>query len=171
MLLSRRDALVALGGLVGGAAVVGSGRRDELTDVDEHRVIGRLHAVADAIYPSTIQVERSFVSTTVRGRLADRPAHVSGQADALDTLEERTQVIAGRPFDRLSRDRRQSVLRTIGVHRAAPNPDGTGEERIRYFVVNDLLYVLFSTPRGAGAVGCENPPGHAGGNEAYRRGE
>lgn len=169
MKLSRRDAIVALGGIAGGAAVVGSARRDELTDFDEAGIVSRLHAAAEAIYPSTIDVEESFIETYVRGRLASREEHLAGQAEALEIMEARAQGIAGRPYSRLQRDRRRTVLRTMGVHRAPPVADGTAEERVRYYIVNDLLYVLFTTPKGAEAVGFENPPGYPGGREAYRR--
>lgn len=170
MELTRRDALVALGAIGGGTAALGTVRRGVFNDLDEDEVTDRLHAVAETIYPSEVDVDRSFVSTYVVGRLNNRDEYVRAQADALETLDIHARRQAGRSVTALQSSDRRSVLRTMGVHTAHPNPDGTPEERVRYYVVNDLLYVLFSTPTGGELVGCENPPGHPGGLDAYQRG-
>lgn len=170
MQLSRRDAIVALGALGGTATVAGTLRnRDEAPGADE-AVTSRLLATARAIYPPAVAVDRSFITTYVRGRLEDRPNYAEGQTAALQDLRDASRRSAGRPFTELDIDGRRSVLRRMGVPRAQPHQDGTVEERIRYYVVNDLIYVLFSTPVGGQLVGCENPPGYPGGLEAYQRG-
>jgi hypothetical protein len=58
----------------------------------------------------------------------------------------------------------------LGVRTAEPDPDGTDVERVRYYVVNELLFALYSSPTGGELVGLENPQGHPGGIDSYRRG-
>jgi len=53
---------------------------------------------------------------------------------------------------------------------ADENPDGTAAERVRFFVVNELLLALYASPTGGELVGIENPQGYAGGAESYQRG-
>lgn len=170
MELTRRDALAALGGIGGGAAAVGAARQRDVDDLDGDEVTDRLHAVAEAIYPSELEIDRSFVATYVVGRLEGREEHVREQAAALDGLDAHARRRTGRSVTALGPSDRRSVLRSMGAHAAHPIPDGTLQERVRYYVVNDLLYALFSTPTGGELVGCENPPGHPGGREAYQRG-
>jgi len=43
------------------------------------------------------------------------------------------------------------------VDTAGPDPDGVAGERIRYYLVNELLYAFYASPTGAGLVGLENP--------------
>jgi hypothetical protein len=51
-----------------------------------------------------------------------------------------------------------------------PDPDGTDAGRVRYYVVNELLYALYASPTGGELVGIENPRGYPGGTASYRRG-
>lgn len=168
MRLTRRDAMVALGAM-GGAVLVGSSRRNRTTAFEDDDTVRLLHAAAEAIYPSDVEIDRAFIDTFVRGRLATRQGAQQAQTEALADLDRRSRHVTGRSFPNLSIDDRRQVLRTIGVHRAPPVPDGTEEERIRFHVVNDLLYVFFSTPPGASLVGLHNPPGYPGGRQAYQR--
>lgn len=168
--LTRRDALIALSALGAGATITGTYRNRVAGGIDEERMERRLLAVAEAIYPPEVEVTDDFVSTYVTGRLHRREQYLQAQASALHDLDIHARRHAGRSFDSLSTNRRLDVLEQMGVHRSHPNPEGTREERIRYFVVNDLLYALFSTPVGGELVGCENPPGFPGGREAYQRG-
>ena len=73
-------------------------------------------------------------------------------------------------FAALGADRRDTVLRQLGVHTADEDPDGTRAERIRYYVVNELLYALYASPTGGELVGIENPQGYPGGRASYQRG-
>ena len=41
-------------------------------------------------------------------------------------------------------------------------------DRVRFFVVNELLFALYSSPTGGSLVGIENPVGHPGGTESYQ---
>jgi len=170
MKLTRRDALVALGAIGVGTAAIGTARQGLPGDVDETEMTDQLHAAAEVIYPAAVEVDRSFVETYVLGRLGNRERHLREQSNALDQLDSHARRHAGQSFTALSESRRRSTLRSMGVHTAHPNPDGTVPERVRYYVVNDLVYVLFSTPTGGELVGCENPPGYPGGLEAYQRG-
>ena len=170
MRLSRRDALLALGVLGIGSAGVGTGRQHAGTLDAATPVTDQLLAVATAIYPSAVTVDRSFIETYVIARIATRESYVEAQSTALSDLDRFARRNTGRSMTSLDPEPRREVLTRLGVHRAHPNPNGTVEERIRYYVVNDLLYVLFSTPLGGELVGCENPPGYPGGTQAYQRG-
>ncbi len=169
MELTRRDALLAIGGMGAASAYIGTTVRGDVAELDEAEVVARLRAAEEALYPSAVEVTTEFVQAYVRGRRASREDFLVGQVEALKELDRQARHIAGRPFRSLSRERRRTVFRRLGVHRAPPVPDGTLEERVRYYVVNDLLFTLFSTPAGGRLVGCENPPGHPGGRTAYQR--
>ena len=69
-----------------------------------------------------------------------------------------------------SAGRRRQVLQSMGVTTVHPTADGTTAEQVRFYLVNDLLYVLFTSPKSSELTGIDNPPGHPGGREAYRRG-
>lgn len=170
MELSRRDALAALGAIGVGTAAIGTRRQRNNQSMDDEETITQLLAAAEAIYPTAVDVDRSFIETVVMGRLDGRETYVAEQRITLTTLNTHARRIAGERFSQLDVEARRSVFRQFGVSRAHPNPDGTDEERIRYYVVNDLLFVLFSTPRGGELVGVENPPGYPGGVESYQRG-
>jgi len=73
------------------------------------------------------------------------------------------------PFRELGTERRDATLRAMGVDTAEPNPDGNPRERVRYYLVNELLFALYSSPTGGELVGLENPQGHPGGTESYRQ--
>jgi len=66
---------------------------------------------------------------------------------------------------------RDSLLREVGADTAPPDPDGTNAERVRFYVVNELLYALYTSPTGGELVGIENPQGHPGGTDTYQRGD
>lgn len=168
--LSRRAAMSAVGAISAGTFVVGTARHYRHGRMDEDRVVEELYAAAEAIYPTSIDLDRGFIRTDVRGRLRERAAYADEQVAALATLDHHARRLTGRSFRSLSIDRRRTVLRRLGIQRAHPNPTGTEDERIRYYVVNDLLYVLFTSPVGGELVGCENPPGYPGGTDAYTRG-
>jgi hypothetical protein len=58
----------------------------------------------------------------------------------------------------------------MGVHTADPDSEGTDPERVRFHVVNELLYALYTSPTGGELVGIENPQGYPGGTASYREG-
>ena len=170
--LTRRDALAALAvggvGLGGSAVLVSEVPEDATVDSDlGDEAIATLVAVAEAVYPSAVQADESFVSTYARGLPSERRA---GMAEAVAALDDGATRLTGSRFAAIpSASKRRSVLRRLGVDRARSAPDGTPPERILYHLVNSLLYALFSSPRGGDLVGIENPAGYPGGYEAYSR--
>ena len=81
---------------------------------------------------------------------------------------------AGPRFDRRVVDLppadRDALLDQMSVDVADPDPDGVDRERVRYYVVNELLFALYATPTGGKLVGIENPQGYPGGTASYQRG-
>lgn len=185
MELTRRDAAVALAavGATGGAALGAHRARESPIDggnaadnggdggtaLDEEAVRAATVAVATVLYPSEVDGVEAFVDRFLDGRL-DGSAHATGVREAVTGLDEAARSWYGAPLEALSENDRDSVLREIGADTAEEDPDGTPAERVRYYVVNDLLLALYASPTGGELVGLENPQGHPGGTESYRRG-
>lgn len=174
MELTRRDALAALaasGVAVGGGAVL-VGRNDG--DGSDEPAIGddldALVALAEVLYPSEVAGHADFVETYVLGRLRAREEYRRGMADALADLDARAREWYGGEFASLTRGNRNALLAELGVETADPDPDGTTPERIRYYLVNDLLFAFYASPTGGELVGIENPQGYPGGIDSYQRG-
>ncbi|MFC7138274.1 gluconate 2-dehydrogenase subunit 3 family protein [Halosimplex aquaticum] len=199
MELSRRDALAALAavGVAGGGALALSATDDDSGDTatsgDERGSGGStddtgqggdsptdgpitaedldaLTAVAETVYPSEVEGVESFVTAFVRGRSNAQPDHAAGVAEAVGYLMEWTDAWYDEAFASLDPTDREEALDRMGVREADPDPAGTDAERVRYYVVNELLFALYSSPTGGELVGIENPQGHPGGTESYRRG-
>lgn len=174
MELSRRDALVAVAASTAGVAGAGEladqldARADEPADVDG--VLSRLASVATVIYPSEVDVTDSYLRTYLLANEYDREGYVERTAAALDELDDRGRQRMGKPVEDLSPSECDRLLKRIGVQRVTPDPEGMAVERIRYYVVNKLLYTLYTTPTGGQLLGNENPPGYPGGRAAYQRG-
>lgn len=186
MRLSRRDALAALAGLgtvgaVGGAAVL-AGRSppvagDEVTPDSAEDIppsfddaVTTLTAVAEVVYPSTVEGHREFVETYVLGRIEGREEYRRALVAAVAELDAVARDWHDTTFDRLGRETRDRLLRDLGVDVADPDPEGAISARLRYYVVNDLLYAFYTSPTGGRLVGTENPTGYPGGIESYQRG-
>ncbi|QIB73887.1 gluconate 2-dehydrogenase subunit 3 family protein [Halogeometricum borinquense] len=188
MKLTRRDAVAALAavGAVGAGAVgmqygpprADDGRDDDsesggLESDDESPVSDDLLDVMDAaaavIYPSDVEAHRTFVERYVLGRTAGREAYRRGLTETAAELDAIARDWRDSPFAALPRDERDEILRGLGVETADPEPDGTISERLRFYVVNDLLFAFYSSPTGGRLVGIENPIGHPGGTGSYRR--
>lgn len=173
MELTRRDALkaLALGGGSAGVSLLASetlvddessAGADGYTDAD----VETLYCVAEVVYPSAVDVTREFVETYVR-RLPDERQAMT--ARTVEQLNSATASRYGRAFvEDDSPARREAMLRSLGVHRVESTPDGTVPERVRYHLVNTLLYALFTSPTGSKLVGIPSPWGHPGGFAAYR---
>ena len=169
MELTRRDALVALGGA--GAAAGGAYTVSRLDDKEATRdVVERLVPVAEVVYPSQVEVTTDFLETYVVGRIEDREGYLGGVSDSLDTIDSYAVNLREEAFRDAPHDARDSLLRYMGVDEAEPDPDGTEAERVRYYVVNELQYALYTSPVGGKLVGTENPVGYPGGTDTYRRG-
>lgn len=178
MELTRRDALAALAsaGVLGGGgtAVLARERREgtrrEATEPADGRLLDALVATAEVVYPDEVSGVRGFVETYSLGRFDARPTYREGVRDAAEELEEHARTWHGEPYVKLESATREVLLREMGVDAAREDPEGTTAERVRFYVVNELLFALYSSPAGGELVGIENPQGHPGGIDSYRRG-
>ncbi|ELZ23729.1 hypothetical protein C475_13998 [Halosimplex carlsbadense 2-9-1] len=186
--LTRRDAIAALAaaGITGSAALAGCSTTDDGTPADgetptaaatgpppdplERRHLDVLTAAAEVVYPSDLDGIDAFVETFVEGRAAERPDHAAGVAEAAEHAVEWTRSWLDAEFPALELDRREEALDRMGAREAEPDPEGSDAERVRYYLVNELLFALYASPTGGELVGIENPQGHPGGAESYRRG-
>jgi hypothetical protein len=177
MELTRRDAVAALAslGTASGAVALGQyhdgseddGSKTELPDDDTVRRV--MTGVAEVVYPSSVTGIESFVTAFLAGRL-ERPEHGTGIREAVATLDQRARSWYDRPVTELDPTERDELLREVGVDAAEEDPTGRPPERVRYYVVNELLLALYASPTGGDLVGIENPQGHPGGTDSYQRG-
>ncbi len=173
MKLTRRDALkaIAIGGGAAGTSLAVSeslvgGTETSETDGYANSDIEVVLLVADVVYPSSVEVTREFVETYVRRLDATRQAELS---KAVTELNQLTKTRYGRSFSETSSaDRRAEMLRSLGVNRVESSPNGTVPQRVRYHLVNTLLYALFTSPAGSELVGIDSPVGHPGGFARYQ---
>lgn len=178
MKLTRRDALAALsaaGVAVGGGVVadrvvddetlgddlLGSETDDESTLDESARQT--LVAVAEVVYPSELDGVAEFVETYTEGRLAADESRRASVATALAELDEVSREWESTAFTDLDPEARDELLRELAVDTADPDPEGLLPGRVRYYVVNDLLYALYASPTGGELAGTPNPIGHPGG--------
>jgi len=180
MELTRRDALAALAsaGVLGGGstAVIARERREAgergatTGETSDRSLLDALVATAEVVYPDEVSGVRGFVETYSLGRFDARPAYREGVRDAVEELEEHARAWHDEPYAALDVATRDHLLREMGVDAAEEDPEGTTAERVRFYVVNELLFALYSSPGGGELVGLENPQGHPGGIDSYRRG-
>ncbi|TQQ81239.1 gluconate 2-dehydrogenase subunit 3 family protein [Halonotius terrestris] len=181
MELTRRDAVSALTALGASVAVAGCSdaaptaqQPDRDADVDadvdaDTELRETMVAAAEVVYPDEVTGIDTFVNTFLDSRLAgDR--HAASVADAVAAVNDRAKSWYDDRFAALDADTRDSVLREMGADTAEPHRDGSTAEEVRYYVVNELLLALYSSPTGGELVGIENPQGHAGGTDSYQRG-
>lgn len=184
MELTRRDAIAALAaaGAVGAGAAVGEsfvpsvsegiskdGGASDSAEAPPEAVLDTLTAAAEVLFPSDIEGHAEFVETYVLGRIEGRESYRLGVVDTASDLNDVARDWQGASFARLDPVVRDRLLRDIGAGTAEPDADGPISERVRYYVVNDLLYAFYSSPTGGRLVGIENPIGHPGGTRSYRR--
>ncbi len=185
MELTRRDALAALsaaGATVGGGVLaarfdppradrVPKGTSDSDTDVSlSTSLLDLLDAAAAVVYPDGVENRRAFVESYVIGRVADRPDYREGLREAAGHLDAVARDWYGAPYADLDVDTRDRLLGELGVETADSDPEGSMPDRIRFFVVDDLLFAFYTSPTGGRLVGIENPIGHPGGIGSYRQG-
>lgn len=179
MELSRRDALGALaaaGVVAGGALSLQSsdgsdapkqdGDSASLTDAEAATLVG----LAEVLYPSEVEGIEAFVAEYVGGRIGDRPAHGEGVREAVAYLDSYAESWHDAAFADLDPATREEALRSMGADAADPDPEGSDAERVRYYLLNELLFALYASPTGGELVGIENPQGNPGGVSSYRRG-
>jgi len=173
--LTRRDALVALaasGVAIGGGAVALTW--DDRSDsgdpaIGDHEV-ATLEAVATVLYPSSVEAIPTFLETYVAGKLDDRPERAEDVATAISTLDEYSRTWWDDAYVDLSPETRRQVPDHMGLDQVEARPDGNDVERVRYYLVDELLYALYTSPAGGKLLGIENPPGYPGGQASYQRG-
>lgn len=170
MELTRRDALLALagGGLVASAAV-DRGRTAGTNGGVSGADLETLVAVAEVLYPSSVAVTGEFVETYSLGRQSVDEEYLARMSEALEEVRTTSRLETGRAYASLDPDLRDEVLRATGADRAYADPEGTVAQRIRYYVIDELLYAFYATPKGAEFVGSQNPVGYPGGTEAYQQ--
>jgi hypothetical protein len=168
MELTRRDALLALAGtgIVASAALTTDETGGAITDSDVETLVH----LAETLYPSAVEPTTEFVETYVVGRYRSDDERLAGLKSALQVVRRTSMRETGRSLDALDGDTRGAVLRTTGGDRAYPDPEGTTAQKVRYYIINDLLYALYTTPKGGELVDTANPPGYPGGVEAYQQG-
>jgi hypothetical protein len=172
--LTRRDALAALAA-TGAAAAVGGTLFDDApapgaTNADVPTdALATLTAVAEVVYPDAATGVDDFVETYVTGRIAADADHRTGVVDAVAELDATARDWFDAPLTDLDPSTRDRLLRDLGVDVADPDPDGNLSTRVRFYVVNELLYAFYASPTGGRLVGIENPVGHPGGTESYQR--
>jgi hypothetical protein len=174
MKLTRRDAVAALaaaGAAVAGGALLDDVRppRNDTADGVDESVLATLTAAAEVLYPSSVEGHREFVEAYVLGRIRHRAEYREGVAEAAAQLDATARDWEDSSFAALDPAGRDDLLRSLGVDTADPDPDGPISERIRRYVVNELLFAFYASPAGGRLVGVENPVGHPGGIESYQR--
>jgi len=178
--LTRRDALAALTAVgvagVGSYALSRDGSDEESSrPAEDSGPLGpheqeALVAIAHVVYPDPVEGIEEFVRTYAAGRADNRPERAQAMAEAIATLEDRADRAEGTRFAALSRERREELLVEMGVDVVDPDPDGIVAARLRYYLVNELLFALYASPTGGRLVGIENPQGYPGGIDSYQRG-
>jgi hypothetical protein len=172
MKLTRRDAVAA----IAAAGAVGlAGSSSDISDSPEEGKLTQLEldtltAVARILYPTEVSNVRSFVNRFMRRRAND-PSYAEGVQAAIKTLNANTSEISGGPFHTLDRDEQRAAISYLSIDVESPDPDGTAAQRIRHYIVNDLLFALYASPKGAKLAGLSNPPGHPGGIASYQAAE
>lgn len=174
--LTRRDAVAALTAAGAASVLGGTLTWAALTTDDADPPTGftaheraTLVALAETLYPSAVSGVPAFVERYTVGRVRERPDYVEGMRGAIDALDDHATEWFDAPFADLDAETRGDVLGSMGVRTASPEPDGLGPERVRFYLVNELLFALYTTPTGGELVGIENPQGHPGGTTSYRR--
>lgn len=181
MELSRRDALAVLtAGGVGVGLGIETQSSHELSPPDQEPGSSSLQAdlttheretltnTAHVIYPTIVTGIDRFVNTYLDGR--SDTAFVTGASEAISLLDAHSQDWYGDPFTNLSLETQNQVLQEMGAQTADPSPAGSPSEKVRYYLINELLYALYTSPTGGSLIGLDNPQGYPGGIESYQRG-
>jgi len=180
--LTRRDAIAALtatgigvttGGLLtweylNDDSSAGEGGEPSVTLSDADRET--LDVLAETLYPSEVTGISEFVETFVVGRLDERAGREREMVYAIEQLDEYATRYHDVPFRDLDSAERTETLDSMGVDVADPDPDGHGVERVRFYLVNELLFALYTSPTGGELLGLENPQGYPGGTVSYQQG-
>ena len=170
--LTRRDAIAALSAAGVATAAGVSLTWDSESDDDQplsEQDRKRLHALAEILYPSEVTGTAAFVDSYVAGRIDDRPERAAEIADSLASLDRSARKRRDQSFLALSQDRQEELLQEMGIDVVDSDPEGSDTEQMRFYLVNELLFALYTSPTGAKLAGIENPQGHPGGTTSYQQ--
>ena len=129
-----------------------------------------VRALTRTLYTSEVANVGPFVSTYLDGLATGAPDRLGEMAAAVDQLDDHARAWHDAPFAALDAATRDRTLRSFGLESATPDPAGNRVERVRHYLVDELLLALYASPTGGDLVGLPNPPGHPGGLASYRRG-
>lgn len=169
MRLNRRRTLL---GLLGATSIAGLGAfelGDRAVPVERtlsNRAVADLLAIADLVFPA----ESGTFEPAVTGYVS-RLSEARRRA-LLRDLSELNRVAYGQtgsPVRALSREELGRLFEALGVNRVEPDSQGVLAERVRFRLVNSLLYALLTHPSGTRQFGIENPVGYPGGFASYTR--
>lgn len=176
MRLTRRDAIAVVGTsgiltaaatVIGDASTAGKQRHNPdgaaNTGSLQDEAFSTMHALAEVLYPSEVEVNRGFIKTYVERHPSEWQAEIGTSLEDLDSHSRRW---ADKRFAALTPERREGLLREYGIDRVQPVRDGTTNQQIRFYLVNGLLFALYTTPKGSELVGIRNPQGYPGGYQS-----
>lgn len=174
MELTRRDAVRALvvGGGLGASGIAVAEMRDATTDHAandtefESDHIKTAVAVGEVVYPTAVSGINEFVEEYLRALPTGKKGKI---ASVLDSFHAHIQSRHTVQFWNMPIRGRKAALRDLGVTRVSPAATGTLPELVRYHIINQLLYGLFTVPKGSELVGISNPVGYPGGYQSYQQ--
>lgn len=175
MRLTRRDVIAALA--ASGVAIIGKTAIESLdkdtnkewqdTPITKSKVDG-IVAAAEVLYPSSVENIEKFVTQYIKGRIDDNPRHVKEISDTFTYLNRYCKSWYNKNFPNLNPQKREKAFQKMNADSVTPDPEGSDVQRVRYYVINELLFALYTTPTGGKLIGLENPPGHPGGLTSYQ---
>lgn len=167
MKLTRRQTFL---GLLGASSAAGLGAY-ELIDVprSSRSTVSRdeletLLTVADVVFPADPRPLEPVIASYV-DRLGD--GRTRALVATVAELDQAAYAQFGIPVRSLSRGECERLFEVLGVTRVQPRPEGTVPERIRFHLVNAVLYSILTHPEGTGPFGITNPVGHPGGFSSF----
>lgn len=160
MKLTRRDALSALAaaGITSTTGCAGlSGSTADASPMET------LVGVADVLYPSEVEVTEEFIETFMFGRITDKAEYRERLTAGIETLNALAADEFGSAFLGLGADERVALFAETKLRSGASVHDGGDIEQVNYHILDELLFALYSSPRGGELVGNPNPRGFPGG--------
>lgn len=167
MKLTRRKTLL---GLLGLSSTASLGVYELSDEYDKRRgSLSRRHlegllTIADVVHPSEPDQFETILTGYVTGLTDSRKRVLLGTLAELDQVSY-SQL--GIPFRSLSASEATLLLKALGVDRVQSSPQGPLAERIRFHLVNSVLYAVLTDPVGTNVLGIDNPVGHPGGFSSY----